>query len=152
MRMRPLYTSSTQIARPFVGVNMDILHVIVQPRQRFAAKLNNHRVGRGANASFCVLLYQNPLSQQGKARLEIMRATNDGFEIAEKDLELRGPGEVLGTRQTGDIGFRIADLMRDEDLLETLKPLAKRILTNHAELVEPLISRWLGENNAYAQV
>ena len=81
-----------------------------------------------------------------------MRATNDGFEIAEKDLELRGPGEVLGTRQTGDIGFRIADLMRDEDLLETLKPLAERILTNHTELVEPLVSRWLGENNAYAQV
>ncbi|MCG8672660.1 MAG: ATP-dependent DNA helicase RecG [Pseudomonadales bacterium] len=139
-----------------VGVNVPNASVMVieNPERLGLAQLHQlrGRVGRGANASFCVLLYQNPLSQQGKARLEIMRATNDGFEIAEKDLELRGPGEVLGTRQTGDIGFRIADLMRDEDLLETLKPLAERILTNHAELVEPLISRWLGENNAYAQV
>ncbi|PIE40820.1 MAG: ATP-dependent DNA helicase RecG [Gammaproteobacteria bacterium] len=139
-----------------VGVNVPNASVMVieNPERLGLAQLHQlrGRVGRGSDASFCVLLYQTPLSQQGKARLEIMRATQDGFEIAERDLQLRGPGEVLGTRQTGDIGFKIADLMRDEDLLETLKPIAWQILTHHQPLVEPLINRWLGNNKAYAQV
>src|SRR3546814_11882419 len=75
------------------------------------------RVGRGSAASSCVLLYQPPLSQMARQRLETMRETNDGFVIAEKDLELRGPGELLGTRQTGLAMFRVADLVRDADLL-----------------------------------
>ena len=139
-----------------VGVNVPNASVMVieNPERLGLAQLHQlrGRVGRGSDASFCVLLYQTPLSQQGKARLEIMRATQDGFEIAERDLQLRGPGEVLGTRQTGDIGFRIADLMRDEDLLEQLKPVAQQILRHHSELVAPLISRWLGSKPAYAQV
>ncbi|MCG8316350.1 MAG: ATP-dependent DNA helicase RecG [Pseudomonadales bacterium] len=139
-----------------VGVNVPNASVMVieNPERLGLAQLHQlrGRVGRGNNASFCVLLYQTPLSQQGKARLEIMRETQDGFEIAERDLQLRGPGEVLGTRQTGDIGFRIADLMRDEDLLEELKPIAQQLLKHQPELAEPLIQRWLGQNQAYAQV
>lgn len=139
-----------------VGVNVPNASVMVieNPERLGLAQLHQlrGRVGRGSDASYCVLLYQTPLSQQGKARLEIMRSTQDGFAIAEKDLQLRGPGEVLGTRQTGDIGFRIADLMRDEDLLETLKPIARKILTHHPGLARPLIARWLGDNHAYAQV
>ena len=139
-----------------VGVNVPNASVMVieNPERLGLAQLHQlrGRVGRGSDASYCVLLYQTPLSQQGKARLEIMRATQDGFEIAEQDLQLRGPGEVLGTRQTGDIGFRIADLMRDEDLLEQLKPVAQQILKQHRELVAPLIGRWLGAKPAYAQV
>ncbi len=139
-----------------VGVNVPNASVMVieNPERLGLAQLHQlrGRVGRGSDASFCVLLYQTPLGQQGKARLEIMRSTQDGFEIAERDLQLRGPGEVLGTRQTGDIGFRIADLMRDEDLLEQLKPVAQQILVQHPQLVKPLIARWLGSNQAYAQV
>ena len=139
-----------------VGVNVPNASVMVieNPERLGLAQLHQlrGRVGRGNDASFCVLLYQTPLSQQGKARLEIMRQTQDGFEIAERDLQLRGPGEVLGTRQTGDIGFRIADLMRDEDLLEELKPIAQQILSQQPELATPLINRWLGQNQAYAQV
>ncbi|MDX1692431.1 MAG: ATP-dependent DNA helicase RecG [Ketobacteraceae bacterium] len=139
-----------------VGVNVPNASVMVieNPERLGLAQLHQlrGRVGRGSDASYCVLLYQTPLSQQGKARLDIMRNTQDGFEIAEQDLQLRGPGEVLGTRQTGDIGFRIADLMRDDDLLHQLKPIAKKILEAHPALVKPLIARWLGSNQAYAQV
>ena len=107
------------------------------------------RVGRGTHDSYCVLMYQSPLSQRSRQRLQVMRETNDGFKIAEADLELRGPGEVMGTRQTGDIGFRIADLARDQALLPQVQTLADKILHKHPEAAACLIKRWLGEKIKY---
>ncbi|MDC0953148.1 ATP-dependent DNA helicase RecG [Porticoccaceae bacterium] len=109
------------------------------------------RVGRGSQSSHCVLLYSPPISGNGSARLKIMRETNDGFKIAEKDLELRGPGEVLGTRQTGDMQLHIADLQRDAHMLPQIKHLAENLLLNHPNLVDGLIARWLGQSQQYAQ-
>lgn len=110
------------------------------------------RVGRGATASFCVLLYKHPLSQNGQARLSILRESNDGFVIAEKDLELRGPGELLGTKQTGDMGFRVAKLERDDHLLSQAHYVASQVLKKHPEHVEPLLQRWLPNAPRYAYV
>lgn len=110
------------------------------------------RVGRGSAVSFCVLLYQYPLSQQAKSRLAIMRETNDGFVIAQKDLEIRGPGEVLGTRQTGMLQLRIADLLRDSALLPKVQTAADFVLREHPELVQPLIQRWLAKKTQYGAV
>ena len=109
------------------------------------------RVGRGTEASHCVLLYSAPLSGNGNARLKIMRETTDGFKIAEKDLELRGPGEVLGTRQTGNMQLHIADLQRDAHMLPDIKIIAETLLVNYPENVDALIRRWLGRNEQYAQ-
>jgi len=109
------------------------------------------RVGRGSASSHCVLLYQPPISGNSAARLKIMRETNDGFKIAEKDLEIRGPGEVLGTRQTGDMQFHIADLQRDSHMLPEVKIIALALLHQHPENVDPLIARWLGHSEEYAQ-
>ena len=110
------------------------------------------RVGRGAKASFCALLYKNPLSQNGQERLRIMRETNDGFIIAEKDLEIRGPGEILGTKQTGDMGFRVAKLERDDHLLDQAHYVAQQILKDHPKNAEALLKRWLPEAPRYAYV
>ena len=110
------------------------------------------RVGRGAKASFCALLYKNPLSQNGQERLRIMRETNDGFVIAEKDLELRGPGELLGTKQTGDMGFRVAKLERDDHLLAQAHHVAQQILNDYPTHAEALLKRWLPEAPRYAYV
>ncbi len=110
------------------------------------------RVGRGAEQSSCVLLYQSPLSQAGRQRLQALREHQDGFKLAEIDLALRGPGEMLGTRQTGDIGFRIADLSRHQDLLADVQRAAEVMLRDYPDRVEPLIQRWLGSKLAYGQV
>ncbi|WP_445116744.1 ATP-dependent DNA helicase RecG [Acinetobacter sp. WZC-1] len=110
------------------------------------------RVGRGATASFCALLYKSPLSQHGQERLRILRESNDGFVIAEKDLEIRGPGELLGTRQTGDMGFRVAKLERDEHLLSQAHYVAQQVLQHHPENAEALLKRWLPEAPRYAYV
>lgn len=110
------------------------------------------RVGRGAKASFCALLYKSPLSQNGQERLRIMRETNDGFLIAEKDLEIRGPGELLGTKQTGDMGFRVAKLERDDHLLNQAHFVAAQILKDYPKNAEALLKRWLPEAPRYAYV
>ena len=110
------------------------------------------RVGRGATASFCALLYKSPLSQNGQERLRIMRETNDGFLIAEKDLEIRGPGELLGTKQTGDMGFKVAKLERDDHLLTQAHYVAGEILKDHPLNAEALLKRWLPEAPRYAFV
>ena len=109
------------------------------------------RVGRGDVASTCVLLYQPPLSMNAKARLEVMRESNDGFVIAERDLELRGPGELLGTRQTGEAGFRIADLARDSDLLPDVQRAAEALLSESPARAEALIARWVGAAERFAE-
>ena len=108
------------------------------------------RVGRGSAVSRCVLLYQAPLSQMARERLQTMRETNDGFVIAEKDLELRGPGELLGTRQTGLAGFRIADLARDAGLLPGVHELAERLLAQQPALADRVVQRWIGTAVRYA--
>ena len=110
------------------------------------------RVGRGATASQCVLLYQPPLGVNGRARLDTLRRTTDGFEIAQKDIELRGPGELLGRRQTGVIGLKLADPQRDAPLIPALQTLADEWLDSRAELARLLIRRWVGDVEKYAQV
>ena len=108
------------------------------------------RVGRGSEASSCVLLYQPPLSQMARQRLETMRETGDGFVIAEKDLELRGPGELLGTRQTGLAAFRVADLVRDADLLPEVHRIGERLLREQPDAADRLVERWIGGAARYA--
>jgi ATP-dependent DNA helicase RecG len=110
------------------------------------------RVGRGATESFCILMYQAPLSQNGKARLNTMRSTNDGFQIAEQDLLLRGPGEVLGTRQTGVASFRIADLRRDQHWLPAVRSMAETLEHNHPSIVDALLTRWQAAGLGYGVV
>jgi len=110
------------------------------------------RVGRGAAASSCVLMFRAPLSLLAKQRLETLRQTNDGFVIAEKDLELRGPGEVLGTRQTGLAQFRIADLGRDAHLLPRLGDLGDALLRDAPAAATALVRRWVGQAAQYAGV
>ena len=110
------------------------------------------RVGRGATASFCALLYKSPLSQNGQERLSILRESNDGFVIAEKDLEIRGPGELLGTKQTGDMGFRVARLERDDHLLSQAHVVAQHILKDYPRQADGLLKRWLPHAPRYAYV
>ncbi|MGD8957631.1 MAG: helicase-related protein, partial [Chromatiaceae bacterium] len=110
------------------------------------------RVGRGAQQSHCVLLYHPPLGELAQERLAVMRETNDGFEIARRDLAMRGPGEVLGTRQTGEMQFRIADLLRDQDMVPQVQALADRLLEEHPGCVAPLMHRWIGHKVQYADV
>ena len=107
------------------------------------------RVGRGSEQSFCILLYQTPLSPHAKERLDTLRKTNDGFVIAEKDLEIRGAGEVLGTRQTGSVSFRVADIMRDQHWLPEIEPLATSLQQYAPENVDLLIDRWIGQREDY---
>ena len=109
------------------------------------------RVGRGSANSHCVLLYSSPISANGSARLKTMRETSNGFVIAEKDLELRGPGELLGTRQTGDMQLQIADLQRDAHLLPQIKQASDILIRQHPDKVVQIIDRWLGNNQDYAQ-
>lgn len=110
------------------------------------------RVGRGADESHCVLMFQPPLSDIARARLAAMRESGDGFEIARRDLEMRGPGEMLGTRQTGLPEFRIVDVMRDQHLLPRVQAVAERMLAEHPDAVEPIIRRWLGDAIHYIAV
>ena len=109
------------------------------------------RVGRGAAESSCVLLYKPPLGSGARARLDVMRATNDGFEIARKDLELRGPGELLGTRQAGEINLRIADLLRDAPLIPKVQQTAALLLERYPQRVSAILRRWLGETQRYSR-
>ena len=146
------------VATTVIEVGVDVpnatLMVIENPERLGLAQLHQlrGRVGRGSAASHCVLLYGTPLSSQARERLRILRQTNDGFAIAERDLQLRGPGEVLGTRQTGDIDLRIADLQRDGDLLDSVRGAAAELMAAHPEAIAPLIQRWLGRAARYGEV
>ncbi|MDB6048604.1 MAG: recG [Pseudomonas sp.] len=146
------------VATTVIEVGVDVpnasLMIIENPERLGLAQLHQlrGRVGRGTAASHCVLLYHPPLSQIGRQRLGIMRETNDGFIIAEKDLELRGPGEMLGTRQTGLLQFKVADLMRDADLLPAVRDAAQALLERWPNHVSPLLDRWLRHGQQYGQV
>lgn len=129
-----------------VGVNVPnaTLMIIENPERLGLAQLHQlrGRVGRGNSASFCILLYQPPLTEIAQARLKIMRESNDGFVIAEVDLQLRGPGEILGAKQTGAVQFKVADFHRDKPLIEKLPHWDKLLKTLPADEVEQIIQRW----------
>ena len=110
------------------------------------------RVGRGSLPSSCVLLYRSPLSAIAKRRLGVLRDTTDGFKVAQQDLELRGPGEVLGTRQTGLMHLRVADLIRDADLAPAAQHIGRRLLSESPESAEAIIQRWVGFSRRYGGV
>lgn len=136
-----------------VGVNVPNASImIIENAERMGlAQLHQlrGRVGRGSVESFCVLLYESALSKVAQERLALMRDCQDGFVIAEKDLEIRGPGEYLGTRQTGDLHFKIAHLQHHSHLLTYARELADEIIRHHPHLVEPLIQRWLGNKQMH---
>ncbi|HGY2300129.1 TPA: ATP-dependent DNA helicase RecG [Pseudomonas putida] len=146
------------VATTVIEVGVDVpnasLMIIENPERLGLAQLHQlrGRVGRGSAVSHCVLLYHPPLSQIGRERLGIMRETNDGFIIAEKDLELRGPGEMLGTRQTGLLQFKVADLMRDADLLPAVRDAAQALVARWPDHISPLLDRWLRHGQQYGQV
>ncbi|MFN2288985.1 MAG: ATP-dependent DNA helicase RecG [Chromatocurvus sp.] len=146
------------VATTVIEVGVDVprasLMVIENPERLGLAQLHQlrGRVGRGSTASHCVLLYQGPLGSNGRARLQAMRESNDGFFIAEKDLALRGPGEVLGTRQTGLMDFRIARLPEHDHLIDQVQTLAASLQSRHPQRVEPLIQRWTGSRQLFADV
>ena len=146
------------IATTVIEVGVDVpnasLMIIENPERLGLSQLHQlrGRVGRGDTKSYCLLMYHSPLSNNAKQRLNIMRETNDGFKIAEKDLEIRGAGEVLGTRQTGEVLFRFADLMRDRHLLPLVHNNAGLITSKYPELVPPLIHRWVKMNQYLSRV
>jgi ATP-dependent DNA helicase RecG len=146
------------VATTVIEVGVDVpnasLMVIENAERMGLAQLHQlrGRVGRGTQESTCVLLYRAPLSQLARERLATMRDTNDGFEIARKDLELRGPGELLGTRQTGLAELKVADLIRDADLLPQVRSTAEALLRDNAACVLPLRRRWIGNAEDYGRV
>jgi ATP-dependent DNA helicase RecG len=146
------------VATTVVEVGVDVpnasLMIIENPERLGLAQLHQlrGRVGRGSVQSHCVLLFHPPLSTAARERLSIIRAAESGFEIAERDLAMRGAGEVLGTRQTGAVQFRVADPLRDQHLVAAAQQAADRVLARHPELVTPLIQRWLGSREVYGSV
>lgn len=146
------------VATTVIEVGVDVpnasLMIIENPERLGLAQLHQlrGRVGRGRVASHCVLLYGVKLSEQARSRLQVLRETNDGFVVAERDLQLRGPGELLGTRQTGDAQYRVADMLRDEHLLEQVNRLGEHLLDVQPGIAEKLVQRWVGERQVYAQV
>ena len=144
------------VATTVIEVGVDVpnasVMIIENPERLGLAQLHQlrGRVGRGQAESHCVLLYQKPLGKIARKRLDVMKHTTDGFVIAEEDLKLRGPGEVLGTRQTGDINFRIADLHEHQHLLSQVEPLGRALAQDYPHLIDQLIERWLAGKESYA--
>ena len=146
------------VATTVIEVGVDVPNaslMIIENAERLGlAQLHQlrGRVGRGSKASSCVLMYQTPLSQNAKKRLEALRNSNDGFVIAQTDLEIRGPGEVFGTRQTGELQFRIAKLLEDQILLPKVQEAAQLMLEKYPQNVDKLIQRWIKHAEEYASV
>ena len=146
------------VATTVIEVGVDVpnasLMVIEHAERLGLAQLHQlrGRVGRGAQQSSCILLYHPPLSDRARERLRVVRETHDGFVIARKDLELRGPGEYLGTRQTGLLQMRVADILRDEALLALVPALADQLLQEDPDAVQAIVQRWLGNRLEYGQV
>lgn len=146
------------VATTVIEVGVDVpnasLMVIENPERLGLSQLHQlrGRVGRGSTKSHCVLLYKPPLSANAQNRLQVMRDTNDGFVLADEDLKLRGPGELLGTRQTGDVGLRFADLVRDAELVEQLQQVAKDLAQDSPDIAEKISHRWLGSRQEFADV
>ena len=146
------------VATTVIEVGVDVpnatLMVIENAERMGLAQLHQlrGRVGRGTEASTCVLLYRAPLSPLARERLKVIRETSDGFEIARRDLALRGPGELLGTRQTGLAQLRVADLMRDAALLPRVQETAERLLESDPAAIAGLTARWIGAGERYGRV
>jgi ATP-dependent DNA helicase RecG len=146
------------VATTVIEVGVDIpnasLMIIENPERLGLAQLHQlrGRIGRGAKESHCVLLYKSPLTYTAKKRVDIMRKTNDGFIIAQKDLELRGPGEVLGTRQAGIVNMKIASLLRDQYMLPKIQQTANYLLKKHPNRLSLLIKRWVAQAERYGRV
>ncbi|WP_317419013.1 MULTISPECIES: ATP-dependent DNA helicase RecG [unclassified Morganella (in: enterobacteria)] len=146
------------VATTVIEVGVDVpnasLMIIENPERLGLAQLHQlrGRVGRGSAVSHCVLLYKTPLTQTAKLRLQVLRDSNDGFVIAQKDLEIRGPGELLGTRQTGNAEFKVADLLRDQGMLPEVQRVARHLHQNYPEQAKALIERWLPERTQYTNV
>jgi ATP-dependent DNA helicase RecG len=146
------------VATTVIEVGVDVPNatlMIIESAERLGlAQLHQlrGRVGRGRDASNCVLLYKPPLSQIARERLGVMRDTTDGFKVAQKDLELRGPGEVLGTRQTGLMQLKIADLVRNADLLPMVIELSDAMLAAAPAQANALVRRWNSGQMRYAKV
>jgi ATP-dependent DNA helicase RecG len=146
------------VATTVIEVGVDVpnatLMVIENAERMGLAQLHQlrGRVGRGSHESHCVLLYGGKLSEMARARLAAIRETNDGFVIARRDLELRGPGELLGTRQTGLADMRVADLLRDSDLLPAVQAAAETLLAENPDSVQALTRRWIGAGERYARI
>jgi ATP-dependent DNA helicase RecG len=143
------------IATTVIEVGVDVpnasLMIIENPERLGLAQLHQlrGRVGRGSVASHCVLLYKAPLSKTAQKRLQVLRDSNDGFVIAQCDLEIRGPGELLGTRQTGNAEFKVADLLRDGAMIPEVQRVARHIHQHYPEQAQALIERWLPETQRY---
>ena len=146
------------VATTVIEVGVDVpnasLMIIENPERLGLAQLHQlrGRVGRGSTASHCVLLYKSPLSKTAAERLGVLRDSNDGFVIAQRDLEIRGPGELLGHRQTGLTQMKVADIERDADLIPSAQTLAERLLNDYPATAAALIERWLPRRDHYAQV
>ncbi|MEJ5073873.1 ATP-dependent DNA helicase RecG [Enterobacter ludwigii] len=144
------------IATTVIEVGVDVpnasLMIIENPERLGLAQLHQlrGRVGRGAVASHCVLLYKAPLSKTAQKRLQVLRDSNDGFVIAQKDLEIRGPGEMLGTRQTGAAEFKVADLLRDQAMIPDVQRIARHIHDKYPQQALALIERWMPETERYS--
>ena len=146
------------VATTVIEVGVDVpnasLMIIENPERLGLAQLHQlrGRVGRGSVASHCVLLYKSPLSKTATERLSVLRESNDGFVIAQRDLEIRGPGELLGQRQTGLTQLKVADLERDADLVPSAQQLAEQLLRDYPATASALIERWLPRRDEYAHV
>jgi ATP-dependent DNA helicase RecG len=146
------------VATTVIEVGVDVpnasLMIIENSERMGLAQLHQlrGRVGRGANSSHCVMLYKQPLGQLARNRLAVLRDTNDGFVVAQRDLELRGPGEMLGTKQTGLPEYRIANLVRDADLMPVVQESAETIRLDHPAAANTIIRRWLGDAHRYGKV
>ena len=146
------------VATTVIEVGVDVpnasLMIIENAERMGLAQLHQlrGRVGRGATESSCLLLYRAPLSPLARTRLNVLRATNDGFEVSRRDLELRGPGELLGTRQTGLMQMKVAELVRDADLLPRVQAAAEVMLGRYPDNISPLLQRWIGAGDRYGKV
>ncbi|CUX96223.1 ATP-dependent DNA helicase RecG [Candidatus Gullanella endobia] len=143
------------VATTVIEVGVDIpnasLMIIENPERLGLAQLHQlrGRIGRGVVVSYCILLYKLPLKKTAQLRLQVLRNSNDGFAIAQRDLEIRGPGELLGTRQTGNSEFRVVDLLRDQDMIPEVQNLARYIHQNYPDLASALIKRWIPKHIHY---
>ncbi|PIE74234.1 MAG: hypothetical protein CSA19_00800 [Deltaproteobacteria bacterium] len=146
------------VSTTVIEVGVDVPNatlMVIENAERFGlAQLHQlrGRVGRGAEKSYCVLLYQQPLSQTARQRLQVIRNSQDGFVIAQEDLKIRGAGEILGTKQTGEMSLRIADLERDGEWLEMAYELAHELVERNPQFADEIVARWVGDAELYLDV
>ena len=146
------------VATTVIEVGVDVPNaslIIIESAERMGLSQLHQlrgRVGRGSEQSNCVMLYKQPLGQLAKKRLSVMRETNDGFVVAQQDLELRGPGELLGTRQTGLPQYRVADIVRDAALMPKVQIAAESLRRGTRAITDAIIRRWTGDSERYGKV